>query len=402
VPGDLGPSLPDRPGLPSGPTGPALAGRSPALGFRTQANRDRCGEEQKVKPTQKAILSPLVSLLSLLTRATSFIAICSAPRIINQQQLHCRARGGLTSNPTQRRLLLLGQKETNKKSRRELVTDLGNASSHPSLLIGLLPRPACRGRLEDHRGAFENPARLRRIVRTGGESNQLLLFAIIQSCFRFTTASANLTAHATGLSINPGSIIVAGGSARGGLAAGITLLTLDRNGPVIAGQLLLAPMLDDRDATTSTQQFDGSGCGTAPSKVAGCSALLGERRGTPGVSIYAAPARATDLSHLPPTYVDVASAEVFRDECVELASVLWREGGTAELLPPTHYGCPGPGTYAPSGPPGNVRNRGNRSRSHGLRTYPGTAYLIRFAQACSVRSPWVRLALVRLKLSAEC
>jgi acetyl esterase/lipase len=36
--------------------------------------------------------------------------------------------------------------------------------------------------------------------------------------------------------------------------------------------------------------------------------------------------------HTPaPTYIDVDSAEVFRDECVEFASSLWRDGGTAEL-----------------------------------------------------------------------
>ncbi len=138
-------------------------------------------------------------------------------------------------------------------------------------------------------------------------------------------------AHATEFNIDPQRIIVAGGSAGGGLAAGITLLARDRNGPAIAGQLLLAPMLDDRDATTSTQQFDGIGLWNRASNLTGWNALLGDRRGTPDVSIYAAPARATDLTHLPPTYIDVASAEVFRDECVQFASGLWRDGGTAEL-----------------------------------------------------------------------
>ena len=38
-------------------------------------------------------------------------------------------------------------------------------------------------------------------------------------------------------------------------------------------------------------------------------ALLGERRGTDDVSIYAAPARATDLSGLPPAFIDCGSAE---------------------------------------------------------------------------------------------
>ena len=49
------------------------------------------------------------------------------------------------------------------------------------------------------------------------------------------------------------------------------------------------------------------------------------------MSIYAAPARATDLSGLPPTYIEAGSAEVFRDEAVAFASGIWAAGGSAEL-----------------------------------------------------------------------
>jgi len=49
------------------------------------------------------------------------------------------------------------------------------------------------------------------------------------------------------------------------------------------------------------------------------------------VSVYAAPARATDLSNLPPAFVDVATGEVFRDEVVAYASAIWAVGGVAEL-----------------------------------------------------------------------
>ncbi len=58
-------------------------------------------------------------------------------------------------------------------------------------------------------------------------------------------------------------------------------------------------------------------------------ALLGSRR--EDVSPYAAPARATDLSGLPPAFLDVGSAEVFRDEVVAYASAIWAAGGEAEL-----------------------------------------------------------------------
>ena len=52
----------------------------------------------------------------------------------------------------------------------------------------------------------------------------------------------------------------------------------------------------------------------------GWTALLGERRGGPDVSPYAAPPRAEDLSGLPPAFLDASSAETFRDEVVTYAT----------------------------------------------------------------------------------
>ncbi|GLU88219.1 alpha/beta hydrolase [Agromyces sp. NBRC 114283] len=137
--------------------------------------------------------------------------------------------------------------------------------------------------------------------------------------------------HAAELGIDPDRILIAGASAGGGLAAGTALLARDRSGPVLLGQLLICPMLDDRDVTVSTKQIDGVGVWDRGSNVTGWSALLGERRGTADVSIYASPARATDLSGLPPAYIDCGSAEVFRDEDVAYATKLWEAGVQAEL-----------------------------------------------------------------------
>lgn len=137
--------------------------------------------------------------------------------------------------------------------------------------------------------------------------------------------------HAEELGIDPHRLIVAGASAGGGLAAGIALPARDRKGPALAGQVLIYPMLDDRDNTISTAQIDGEGIWDRSSNVMGWTALLGERKGTDDVSIYAAPARATDLSGLPPTFIDCGSAEVFRDEDVAYATSLWQAGVQAEL-----------------------------------------------------------------------
>ncbi|GAA1496793.1 alpha/beta hydrolase [Paeniglutamicibacter kerguelensis] len=137
--------------------------------------------------------------------------------------------------------------------------------------------------------------------------------------------------NAAELGIDPTRIIVGGASAGGGLSAGVTLLARDRQGPALRASLLIYPMLDDRNETVSSHQFQGIGVWDRASNFTGWNALLGDRRGTDEVSIYAAPARAEDLSGLPPTFIDVGSAEVFRDECVAYASQIWAAGGTAEL-----------------------------------------------------------------------
>jgi acetyl esterase/lipase len=93
----------------------------------------------------------------------------------------------------------------------------------------------------------------------------------------------------------------------------------------------LYPMLDDRCDTVSAQQMVGLGVWDRTSNETGWAALLGEARGGPDVSPYAAPARASDLSNLPPTFLDVGSAETFRDEVVTYASRIWAAGGQAEL-----------------------------------------------------------------------
>ncbi|GGM72859.1 esterase [Lentzea pudingi] len=128
-----------------------------------------------------------------------------------------------------------------------------------------------------------------------------------------------------------GSPVVAGTSAGGGLAAAVALMARDLGGPAIRGQLLMCPMLDDRCETPSSHQFLDGTTWVRSSNLTGWTALLGEARGGPDVSPHAAPARATDLSGLPPTYVDVGSVDVFRDEAVGYASRIWQAGGDAEL-----------------------------------------------------------------------
>ena len=132
--------------------------------------------------------------------------------------------------------------------------------------------------------------------------------------------------------IDPDRILVAGTSAGGGLAAGTVLMARDKGGPAVIGQLLMCPMLDDRELTpSSTMLADGHGVWDRTSNQTGWGALLGDRKGGPDVSPYAAPARATDLSGLPPTFVDVGGVETFRDEDVDYATRLAQAGVPVEL-----------------------------------------------------------------------
>ncbi|MCX5262685.1 alpha/beta hydrolase [Streptomyces sp. NBC_00199] len=137
--------------------------------------------------------------------------------------------------------------------------------------------------------------------------------------------------HAKELGADPDRIVIAGASAGGGLTAALALLLRDRGGPRPIGQLLMCPMLDDRNDTVSSHQMAGLGVWDRTANDTGWTALLGAARGGPDVSPYAAPARAEDLSGLPPAFLDVGSAETFRDEVVDYASRIWQAGGVAEL-----------------------------------------------------------------------
>ena len=137
--------------------------------------------------------------------------------------------------------------------------------------------------------------------------------------------------HAEDLLIDRERILLGGASAGGGLAAGTALRIRDQGGPALKGLMLLSPMLDDRMTSLSSDQLATKGTWTRANNEAAWKMLLGDRAGTDEVTIYAAPARASDLSGLPRTYIDVGSVDLFRDEDVAFASLIWACGVDAEL-----------------------------------------------------------------------
>ncbi|CZR63420.1 related to lipase/esterase [Phialocephala subalpina] len=138
--------------------------------------------------------------------------------------------------------------------------------------------------------------------------------------------------NAARLGIDASKVIVTGGSAGGGLSAGVALLSRDRKAPPLFAQMLLYPMIDDRCTSVSSQQFPDEGIWTDKTNKAAWDHYLGAGvRGTDKVNIYDAPARAKDLSNLPPTFIEVGASEPFRDEDVAFAMKLWEHGIPTEL-----------------------------------------------------------------------
>ena len=134
------------------------------------------------------------------------------------------------------------------------------------------------------------------------------------------------------LGFDPRRVLIGGPSAGGGLSIGTTLLARDRGGPMPAAMLLMWPMLDDRNETVSAQQIDGVGIWDRTSNETGWTALLGDRRGTPDVSIDLRGAGTCDRPVGPAARLHRGGERrgVPRRD-VALASGIWEAGGSAEL-----------------------------------------------------------------------
>ncbi|WP_329157095.1 alpha/beta hydrolase [Streptomyces sp. NBC_01717] len=152
--------------------------------------------------------------------------------------------------------------------------------------------------------------------------------ALVDDCYQGLMWVAE---HSAELGIDPARIVVAGASAGGGLAAGVTLLARDLGTPAIAAQMLICPMLDHRNTSASSRQYSGGpGVWTREMNAFGWRCVLGDFTDQE-VPEYVSPALANDLSGLPTTYIDTGSAEVFRDEDTDYATRIWADGGQAEL-----------------------------------------------------------------------
>ncbi len=139
------------------------------------------------------------------------------------------------------------------------------------------------------------------------------------------------------LGVDPARIAVLGESAGGGHAAALAIHARNearagRKAPAICFQLIDYPMLDDRTCTTSDPHPCAGEFVWSPDKNHyGWKALLGVEPGSEGVDETAAPARAEDLSNLPPAYISIGALDLFLEESLEYIRRLTRAGVPAEL-----------------------------------------------------------------------
>lgn len=167
--------------------------------------------------------------------------------------------------------------------------------------------------------------------------------------------------------VDPARIAVIGLSAGGGLAASLALRARDRGEFALAGQVLAYPMLDDRTDESAAAHprllrlWNGPsnrlgwgmylGAGTALARRADAASSAGSAHAASPAGAaatpldadelaLAVPARRTDLSGLPPTWIGVGTLDLFHDEDVEYARRLTEAGVPTELhvIPGAYHG----------------------------------------------------------------
>ena len=140
-----------------------------------------------------------------------------------------------------------------------------------------------------------------------------------------------VAANAADLDADASRLAIGGQSAGGGLSAAVALRARDEDGPDLCHQHLIYPMLDDRNATESSEQVTDIGIWDREMNVRAWEAYLGDSNGDDDLPPYAAPGRVEDLSGLPPTYLDIGTHDVFRDETRAYAERLLAGGVETEF-----------------------------------------------------------------------
>jgi len=157
--------------------------------------------------------------------------------------------------------------------------------------------------------------------------------APVEDCYAGLAWTAR---HAAELGIDVDRLAIYGGSAGGGLAIASAMLARDRGFPTLRFQMPIYPMIDDRNETPSSHEITDVGIWDRVGNIEAWGWYLGGAE----ADEYAAPARAQNLVGLPPTYIDVGTVDLFRDEDIAFAMRLMQAGVPTELhvTPGSYHG----------------------------------------------------------------
>jgi acetyl esterase/lipase len=148
--------------------------------------------------------------------------------------------------------------------------------------------------------------------------------APVEDCYAGLVWMAKNTAE---LGFDPDRLAIYGASAGGGLTIATALVARDRGGPALTFMMPIYPMIDDTNTTASSQEITDIGIWDRAGNIEAWAWYLG---GKPADQ-YAAPARAEDLAGLPPSYIDVGTVDLFRDEDIAFAQRLMQAGVPTEF-----------------------------------------------------------------------
>ena len=162
--------------------------------------------------------------------------------------------------------------------------------------------------------------------------------------------------HGPELGVDPQRIGVLGGSAGGGLAAGLALLARDRGEVPLLLQALNYPMLDDQLDTRSNGRLLERRWGLREQPVRLGRADLANFPIDEPVPAYAVPSRAPDLSGLPQAFVAVGNLDGLLDEDIDYAHRLILAGVPTDL----HVYADGPHAFDSMLPDTAVAQRASR------------------------------------------
>ncbi len=135
--------------------------------------------------------------------------------------------------------------------------------------------------------------------------------------------------NAKELGIDKNKIAIGGDSAGGALAAAVNLMALDRNTSTACFQLLIYPVTDARQQTESIRKYIDTPLWNSRQTEKMWKLYLKDE--IPDKKEYASPVEAESLENMPAAYIEVAEFDCLRDEGINFAEALQKNGVQVEL-----------------------------------------------------------------------